>query len=35
MLFDDEKTENIINIKGSLNKSIRGRDEELNLKSDD
>ena len=34
MLFDDEKAEDMINIKGSLNKP-KGRDEELDLKIDD
>jgi hypothetical protein len=34
MLFDDEKAEDMINIKGSLNKSSKRRDEELDLKSD-
>jgi len=33
MLFDDEKAEDMINIKSSVRKE-RKRDEELNLKND-
>jgi hypothetical protein len=35
MLFDDEKAEDMINIKGSLNKTSRVLDEELNLKNNE